>query len=239
MPSDIIVFLPTYNESENLPALVERLFSLGLNLSILIVDDQSPDGTGQIADRLAQSHAGRIRVIHREGPRGRGLAGVVGLREASRTDARWVVEMDADLSHDPDELPRLLAEANDADLVIGSRNLPGGGAENFGWMRQLNSAVARFLTRFFLGLNYTDPTSGYRVYRREALAPLPWDRMISPGPSIVEETLFHLQRNGARIKEAPIVYRERRSGRSKITPIIILRWIQAMRKIKKTVDSGR
>lgn len=230
--SRILVFLPTYNERENLPLLVEQLFNLGLDITILIVDDQSPDGTGEAADELAGQHPGRIRVIHREGPRGRGTAGIVGLSEASKHDCEFVVEMDADLSHDPAELPRLLEAAQNADLVIGSRYIQGGEAENFGLLRQLNSKVARFLSILFLGLNYTDPTSGYRVYRREALAPLPWDNMISPGPSIVEETLYYIKRNGARIVEEPIVYKERHTGQSKITIGIILRWILTLIKIR-------
>ncbi|MGC9327115.1 MAG: polyprenol monophosphomannose synthase [Candidatus Hinthialibacter sp.] len=234
MNVELVVFLPTYNERENLPLVVERLFGLGLDLFILVVDDNSPDGTGEIGDRLAEKHAGRMRIIHREGPRGRGLAGVAGLREASAMDCRFVVEMDADLSHDPGELPRLLKIAQDADLVIGSRYIEGGSADNFGLLRTLNSKVARFLTVLFLGLRYTDPTSGYRVYRREILQRLPWDRMISPGPSIVEETLYYIQRNGARIVEAPIAYRDRREGSSKITIGIILRWIITLMRIRWT-----
>lgn len=229
---ELTVFLPTYNERVNLPLVVERLFALGLDMQILVVDDSSPDGTGNIAEELAKKYEGRLRVIHRENPRGRGLAGVVGLREASRTDCRFVVEMDADASHDPAELPRLLQAVQEADLVIGSRYIEGGSAENFGWLRTLNSKVAKFLTILFLGLRYTDPTSGYRVYRREILASLPWDRMISPGPSIVEETLYYIQRNGARIVEVPIAYRDRHEGRSKITMGIILRWILTLMRIR-------
>lgn len=231
---ELVVFLPTYNERENLPLVVERLFNLGLDLHILVVDDSSPDGTGDIAEQLALQHPGRLRVIHRQNPRGRGLAGIVGLREASKMDCRYVVEMDADASHDPDELPRLLEVAKNADLVIGSRYIEGGSAENFGLLRTLNSKVAKLLTILFLGLRYTDPTSGYRVYRREILEPLPWDKMISPGPSIVEETLYYIQRNGAKIVETPIAYKDRHEGQSKITIGIILRWIMTLLRIRWT-----
>ena len=231
---ELVVFLPTYNERENLPLVVERLFNLGLDMQVLVVDDSSPDGTGDIADELCRKYEGRMQVIHREGPRGRGLAGIVGLRDASKMDCKYVVEMDADASHDPDELPRLLEVAQNADLVIGSRYIAGGSAESFGVLRTLNSKVAKFLTVLFLGLRYTDPTSGYRIYRKEILEPLPWDRMISPGPSIVEETLYYIKRNGARIVETPIAYKDRHEGASKITIGIILRWILTLARIRWT-----
>ncbi len=234
MNVELVVFLPTYNERVNLPLVVDRLFGLGLDLYVLVVDDQSPDGTGEIAEQWARKYEGRMRVIHRDPPRGRGLAGIVGLREASKMECRYVVEMDADASHDPDELPRLLDVAKNADLVIGSRYIEGGSAENFGLLRTLNSKVAKLLTVIFLGLRYTDPTSGYRVYRREILEPLPWDRMISPGPSIVEETLYYIKRNRARIMETPIAYRDRHEGSSKITIGIILRWILTLLRIRWT-----
>jgi len=202
----------------------------------LVVDDMSPDGTGEVADALAQKYEGRVCVIHRDGPRGRGKAGIAGLSEAARSGCRLVVEMDADLSHDPDDLPRLLEAAQEADVVIGSRYIAGGSAEPFGLLRSLNSKTARWLSVLFLGLNYTDPTSGYRVYRREALERLPWDAMISEGPSIVEETLYYLKRNGARIVERPIFYRQRGAGATKITPWIILRWIAALMRIRQSAN---
>lgn len=237
MNERIVVFLPTYNECENLVGLVERLFALGFNLSVLVVDDKSPDGTGDLADQLASQYNGRVSVMHRKGPRGRGWAGIDGLREASKSECDYVVEMDADLSHLPSDLPRLLQAAQEADLVIGSRYVPGGKTENFSWFRVLNSKVARWLSILFLGLNYTDPTSGFRVYRREALTKLPWDKMISSGPSIVEETLYYLQRNQARIVEAPIYYLERREGRSKLNVWTRVKWIQAMLEIRRKANS--
>ncbi|MDX9753544.1 MAG: polyprenol monophosphomannose synthase [bacterium] len=233
MAFEIVVFLPTYNERDNLPVLVRRLFGLGRDLFVLVVDDHSPDGTGAVAEALAEEFAGRLRVIHREGPRGRGTAGIVGLAEAARMDCCLVVEMDADCSHDPDDLPRLLEAAETADLVIGSRYVAGGEAEGFGLLRTLNSRVARGLTVWILGLHYADPTSGYRVYRKEILARLPWDRMVSDGPSIVEETLYYIQRNGATVTEVPITYRERKIGRSKITPGIIIQWIRNLLRIRR------
>lgn len=234
----LLVFLPTYNERDNLPVLIERLFELEHEVSALVVDDRSPDGTGEAAEELGQRYGGRVRVIHRDGPRGRGAAGIVGLREASRSDAEFVVEMDADLSHNPAQIPRLLEAAAAADLVIGSRYMEGGSAENFGLFRTLNSRVAAWLSYVILGLGETDPTSGYRVYRRELLEKLPWDRMISPGPSIVEETLYYIKRTGARIVEVPIRYEDRRSGATKITLPIILRWIVSLLRIRWTARTA-
>jgi len=239
MNAEIVVFLPTYNERENLPVLVEQLFALGHDLSILIVDDLSPDGTGAVADELVRKYEGRVRVIHRDGPRGRGAAGILGLSEAAKYDCHFVVEMDADCSHDPGDLQRLLDTAADADLLIGSRYISGGQAEGFGLLRILNSRTARFLSILFLGLHYTDPTSGYRVYRKEILEKLPWGQMISQGPSIVEETLYYIKRNGAKIVEVPIIYRERKVGASKITPGIILRWIYNLLQIRLIAKNAR
>lgn len=236
MKETVLVFLPTYNERENLPQVVEQLLALDYDLSILIVDDLSPDGTGDAADQLAEQHPNLVRVIHRDGPRGRGKAGILGLKEASQSKAEYIVEMDADLSHNPAQLPSLMEAAKDHDLVIGSRYIEGGSAESFGIFRMLNSKVAKFLSWLVLGLNQADPTSGYRVYRRGILAKLPWDAMISPGPSIVEETLYYIKRLNGRIIEKPICYEDRRSGSTKITIGIILRWIQTLFLIRSTAN---
>ncbi len=234
MNESVLVFLPTYNERENLPHVVRQLLELPYNLSILIVDDLSPDGTGDVADELVNQYPNKIKVIHRNGPRGRGKAGILGLKEASQSNAEYIVEMDADLSHNPAQLPDLMNAAKEHDLVIGSRYIEGGSAESFGIFRMLNSKVAKFLSWLVLGLNYTDPTSGYRVYRRTALEKLPWDAMISPGPSIVEETLYYIKKLNCRIVEVPIRYEDRRSGETKITPGIIIRWILTLFSIRST-----
>jgi len=230
--SKILVFLPTYNEKGNLDRLAEQLLSLGPEFSLLIVDDQSPDGTGEIADQLAREYPGRVEVIHRAPPRGRGLAGRDGLKRASETDCGIVVEMDADLSHRPEDIPKLIAAIQDADVVLGSRYMPGGGTEGFGPRRRLNSRVAGLLSEYVLGLRYSDPTSGFRAFRREALASLPWDRFISDGPSIVGETLYALRKRGYRIAEVPIFFVERRVGESKISPKLILKWILNLIRIR-------
>lgn len=227
-----LVFLPTYNERDNLEPLAEQILSISPEISLLIVDDQSPDGTGEIADRLAGTHAGRVRVIHRPPPRGRGLAGREGLQRASESDCEVVVEMDADFSHRPEDIPKLLETLEGADVVLGSRYMPGGGAVGFGLRRRLNSRVARLLSRWVLGLSYTDPTSGFRAFRREALSSLPWDAFLSDGPTVVEETLYALQKRGYRIVEVPILFVERRVGESKISPGLVLKWIVNLIRIR-------
>jgi dolichol-phosphate mannosyltransferase len=221
----ILVFLPTYNERGNLEPLAEQLLSLSPEVSLLIVDDQSPDGTGEAADTLARTHPGRVEVIHRSPPRGRGLAGRDGLRRASETDCDIVVEMDADFSHRPGDIPKLLKALEQADVVLGSRYMPGGGVEGFSLRRRLNSRMAGLLSKWMLELDYSDSTSGFRAFRREALAALPWDRFISDGPTIVEETLYALQKRGYRIVEVPILFVERRVGESKISPGLVIQWI--------------
>ena len=228
----ILVFLPTYNEKGNLDRLGEQILSMGPEYSLLIVDDQSPDGTGEIADQLAKEHPGRVEVIHRAPPRGRGLAGRDGLRRASETDGDIIVEMDADFSHRPEDIPKLIEAIQDADVVLGSRYMPGGSTEGFGPRRRLNSRVAGLLSRLALGLRYSDPTSGFRAFRREALASLPWDRFLSDGPSIVGETLYALRKRGYRIAEVPIIFVERRVGESKISPKLILKWIFNLIRIR-------
>ncbi len=233
MPArDILVFVPTYEERDNLEPLVEQLLALRDDLGVLVVDDLSPDGTGELADTLAGRYPGRVEVLHRPPPRGRGLAGRDGLRYAAASEAKLVVEMDADRSHRPEDLPALLAAAEDADVVLGSRYIEGGVVEGFGPRRRANSAVAGWLTQVILGLRFADPTSGYRVFRREALATIPFERLISDGPTIVEETLLCLVQRNCRIVEIPIVFEERRLGQSKITLKLILRWIWNLLRIR-------
>lgn len=228
----ILVFLPTFNERGNLEPLAEQLLSLSPEVSLLIVDDQSPDGTGEIADALAQTYPSRMNVMHRPPPRGRGLAGRDGLRRAAETDCAIVIEMDADFSHRPEDIPKLLNALDQADVVLGSRYLPGGGAEGFGLRRRLNSRVAGLLSKLVLGLDYSDPTSGFRAFRREVLAALPWDRFISDGPTIVEETLYALRKRGYRITEVPILFVERRVGESKISVGLVIKWIINLLRVR-------
>ncbi|HDR91401.1 MAG TPA: polyprenol monophosphomannose synthase [candidate division Zixibacteria bacterium] len=233
MSGRVLVFLPTYNESENIEPIIRSLLALGDEYSVLVVDDLSPDGTGDTADRLA-AETGRVEVIHRDGCRGRGFAGACGLRRAAeRTDADYVIEMDADLSHPPDDAPRLVAEAKKGyDLVYGSRYAPGGGVQGWSIFRHINSRVANALARLLLNLPMRDCTSGFRCFSRELLAELNWDEFISPGPSIVEEVLFACCEAGARMTEIPYIFVDRKRGRSKVSLRIILRWLGAIVRIR-------
>jgi dolichol-phosphate mannosyltransferase len=217
----LLIAVATYNEIENLPALVEAIFHQLPDAHILVVDDQSPDGTGAWCDRYAATDP-RLQCLHRAGKLGLGSATIAGLRHAVDHGYRYVVTMDADLSHDPRDLPRLLEamEADPAaplDVAIGSRYVPGGGVE--GWplrRRWMSRAINRF-ARWWLRLPVLDTSGAFRCYRTEALARLDLGRFRSRGYSVFEELLWQLARHGARMAELPITFVDRRHGQSKIT----------------------
>ncbi|HEY6361228.1 MAG TPA: polyprenol monophosphomannose synthase [Vicinamibacterales bacterium] len=216
-----LVIIPTYNERANLPAIVAQLLELPA-LRILVVDDGSPDGTGAVADMLAGSSAGRLSVIHRSGARGLGRSYVDGMRHAVATDATHVCQMDADLSHDPADVPRLLRASAAADLVIGSRYVPGGTLENWATHRVVLSAVANWYVRAITRLPVHDCTSGFRCWRRELLERLPLGRIRSDGYAFQVEMAWEACRAGGRIAEEPIRFIERREGSSKMTGRVIV-----------------
>ena len=221
MTTRAIVVVPTYNERGNLPNLVDALMQQPL-LRLLVVDDQSPDGTGDLADRLAREHPGRIDVIHRTGRRGLGRAYVDGFRRAAAEPVDVICQMDADLSHDPRQLPDLIAAAADADVVIGSRYIPGGTILNWPRRREILSRFANVYVRAITRLKVHDCTAGYRCWRRNTLARLPLDRFISDGYSFQIETLFSAARLGCRIVEVPITFVERREGQSKVSRGVLI-----------------
>lgn len=211
------VLLPTYNEAENIERLLDEILAQDERLSVMVVDDRSPDGTARLARAKAEQYPGRIDVFERNGPKGRGLAGIAGFQRAlGKPELEAVVEMDADFSHAPEALPHLLQALTDYDVVIGSRYVPGGKVEGWGPARVLNSWLANNLTRLILGLSYQDCTSGYRAYRRSVVAALPWEQMISTNPAIVEEVLLLCHRRGFRIGEVPITFVDRTLGSSKL-----------------------
>jgi dolichol-phosphate mannosyltransferase len=219
-PSALII-VPTYNERENLPIVAAALMRIP-NVSLMVVDDQSPDGTGAIADALAREHAGRIQVMHRTGPRGLGRAYIDGIRHALTQPYDVIGQMDCDLSHDPEQLPSLLAGIDRADLVIGSRYVPGGGVVNWPLRRRVLSRFANIYIRTVTRITPRDCTSGYRCWRRAALASIPLDRMTSDGYSFLVEMLFAAARQRLRIAEVPITFVERRLGESKLSRAVLL-----------------
>jgi dolichol-phosphate mannosyltransferase len=216
-----VVIIPTYNERENIPPLVDELLRHH-GVRVLVVDDQSPDGTGEAADTLAQRHPGRVEVLHRTTGRGFGRSYVDGIKHAIAQGADLICQMDADFSHDPARLPALLAAAEDADLVIGSRYVPGGLVVNWRKRRRLLSRFANIYVRAITHVAANDCTSGYRCWRRAALESLPLDAFVSDGYSFLVEMLFIAARQGRRIVEIPITYVERREGQSKMSRAVIL-----------------
>jgi dolichol-phosphate mannosyltransferase len=216
-----MVIVPTYNERANLPVLLAGLMKHG-GVRVLVVDDQSPDGTGAIADGLARDYPGRVDVLHRTGRRGLGRSYIDGIKRAIAEPVDYICQMDADLSHDPQHLPDLLAAAARADVVLGSRYIPGGSVVNWPLRRRLLSRFANLYIRTVTRLGVRDCTTGYRCWRRGALASLPLDRFFSDGYSFLVETLFVASRRGCQIAEVPITFVERREGESKISNAVLL-----------------
>ena len=208
-----LVIVPTYNERENLPKLLDRLLEIP-NLRVLVVDDDSPDGTGVIADDFAAS--GRVSVLHRRGPRGLGRAYLNGITHALHTDADVICQMDADLSHQPEQLRAMLDAVRHADLVIGSRYIPDGRIVNWPLRRRLLSAGANAYIRLICSIPARDCTSGFRCWRRERLAALPLDKIDSEGYAFLVELLYLAFSAGSVIAEVPITFIERARGKSKL-----------------------
>ncbi len=218
-----IVVVPTYNEAQNLPMLVARLRAVDPAPEVLVVDDASPDGTGRIADGLAELDVA-VHVLHRTGKRGYAPASVDGLSWAAEHGYDVVCTMDADLSHDPARLPDMLARlADGADVAIGSRYVEGGRLDvEWGPVRRAVSRTGSRYARTMLGVKVMDCTSGYRCYSRNALAAIPFEAIRSDGYCFLIEVLDHLRRAGCRIDEVPITYVDRQLGSSKISRAIIL-----------------
>lgn len=219
---NVLIVTPTYNERDNLPVLAAGLLKHD-GVRILVVDDGSPDGTGAVADQLAKDHPGRVEVMHRTGPRGLGRSYVDGLLKAIGDEqAEFICQMDADLSHDPDYLPDLVRAAAIHDLVIGSRYLHGVSVVNWPLHRIFLSAFGNRYIRFVTNLSASDCTSGYRCWRREALAKMPIATMVSDGYAFLVEMLYEAQRRGLRIGEVPIIFIERRLGQSKLSSNVLI-----------------
>jgi dolichol-phosphate mannosyltransferase len=216
-----IVIVPTYNERDNLPALLRGLLRHP-ELQVMVVDDASPDGTGDVADRVARDSGGRVIVVHRTGRRGLGRSYIDGMQRALQMDVTHIAQMDADLSHNPDDVPRLIAATDTADLAVGSRYVAGGQVENWPLRRRLLSAFANRYIRAITGVRTHDNTSGFRCWRRDALARLPLARIVSDGYAFLVELTWEAHQAGCRIAEVPITFVERRSGDSKLSTGVLL-----------------
>ncbi|NMB48399.1 polyprenol monophosphomannose synthase [Candidatus Kuenenbacteria bacterium] len=226
-----VVIIPTYNEKDNLAQLVKAIFNLSIpGLSVLIVDDNSPDGTGQLAEELADHYP--LRVIHRSGKLGLGSAYREGFRHCLDQGAEYLIEMDADFSHDPKDLPRLLAAATGADLVIGSRKVPGGQIIGWNWRRKLYSHGAMFFACLLLGLKTRDITAGFRCFRASALRAIDYTGIKSNGYAFQIEMVYRLEKAGLKINELPVTFLDRQRGSSKLGTKDILEFFKLVLKLK-------
>ena len=214
MPPAIVI--PTYNEKDNIPRLVREILALPLDARVIVVDDNSPDGTGQLLDELHAREA-RLIPLHRPGKLGLGTAHVAGMRRALELGFEPVVTMDADFSHDPRYIPDLLRALETFDVVIGSRYARGGGMRDRDARLRLVSWGANLFARTMLGLRATDCTAGFRAYRRAVLDSIDLDHIFSNGYSFLIEMLYLCQSHGWRVGESPIIYQDRRAGKSKIS----------------------
>jgi glycosyltransferase involved in cell wall biosynthesis len=229
LPATAII-IPTYNESENLEQLVGLILALPLDTDVIVVDDNSPDGTGEIADRLA-AEDGRVHVIHRAGELGLGTAYVAGFRQALLLEAEWILTMDADFSHHPRHIPSLVARVDGPQVVVGSRYVQGGGTRYCSLKRRLLSRAANGFVRLMLGLEARDATAGFRCYRRDALEAIDLTAIFSDGYSFLIEMLYRCQRRGYHIAEVPIIFEDRRHGASKISRQEILKAVYTVMRL--------
>ncbi|MDX1616025.1 MAG: polyprenol monophosphomannose synthase [Candidatus Promineifilaceae bacterium] len=212
------VVVPTYNEADNIDELISQLLALPVDLGVIVVDDNSPDGTGHLADAWAARHPGRVVVIHRSEKLGLGTAYIAGFKAGLHDlEAANIMTMDADFSHHPRYIPAMIEMSRRKHVVIGSRYVPGGGTRKCTWRRILLSRVANLVARTTLGLSSRDVTAGFRLYRREVLASIPLDQIFSSGYSFLVEMLFLVQRRGWQVGEVPIVFVDRRKGKTKIS----------------------
>jgi dolichol-phosphate mannosyltransferase len=227
----LLVCLPTYNERENLEPMVRRLAEVaighGLDMGVLVIDDSSPDGTGELADQLAGEFP-LLSVLHRPEKVGLGPAYIAGFRRALETDAELIAELDCDFSHDPADLPRLVAVTEDADVALGSRYVEGGGTRNWGLGRRAVSRFGSLYARLLLGVGIRDLTGGFKVFRRGVLETIGLDRITTKGYAFQIETTYRAIRAGYRVVEVPIVFSEREAGGSKMSRGIVL---EAMAKV--------
>jgi dolichol-phosphate mannosyltransferase len=231
-----VVCLPTYNERENLEAMLRALGDK--DVRVLVIDDNSPDGTGEIADRLA-GDLDYVDVLHRERKEGLGPAYLAGFRRALADGAELVLEMDCDFSHDPSDVPRLVAAAADADVVLGSRYVPGGGVRNWGLLRRFVSAGGSWYARVLLGVKVRDLTGGFKCYRRAVLERIDLDAIDSKGYAFQIETTYRALRAGFHVVEVPITFVDREAGGSKMSKSIVVEGMWKVPALRLAALTGR
>jgi dolichol-phosphate mannosyltransferase len=220
MSPSALIIIPTYNERDNLPRLIEAIFATIADVHILVVDDNSPDGTGGLADEIATRDP-RVHVMHRAGKLGLGTAYIAGFKWALARDYPLVMEMDADFSHQPKYVPELIAKAAEADLVLGCRYMPGGGTEDWTWLRKLISRGGNLYARAVMGLPFRDLTGGFKCFRRTVLETIDLDAVTSKGYAFQIELTYRTHLAGFRIAEVPIIFPDRRVGQSKMSGRIV------------------
>ncbi len=233
------ICLPTYNERENLEPMLEALRGvIGEGDRVLVIDDNSPDGTGDLADRLAEALP-FVDVLHRPRKAGLGPAYLAGFRQALAAGAELVLEIDCDFSHDPADVPRLLAAAERADVVLGSRYVAGGGVRDWGVVRRAISAGGSLYARAILGIPVRDPTGGFKCFRRRVLETIDLDAIASKGYAFQIETTYRALRAGFRVVEIPIAFADREAGRSKMSRAIVLEAIWKVPALRLAALAGR
>jgi len=226
-----VVIVPTYNERDNIDILLDELLSLPVNLSVINVDDNSPDGTGEASDAWAVRYPDQVQVVHRAGKLGLGTAYIAGFKRAFEAGFDRIMTMDADFSHHPRYIPSLIDLSRERDLVIGSRYVPGGGTLNCSARRKVLSRGANTFAKVMLGLHAKDCTAGFRCYRREVLQAIDLDSIRSNGYSFLIEMIFYVQRRDFTIGEVPIIFEDRRRGTSKISQNEVYRALQTVERL--------
>jgi dolichol-phosphate mannosyltransferase len=226
-----MAMIPTYNEALNIEPLLREILRQGPDIGAVVVDDNSPDGTAAIVKRLREEDP-RVHLILRMNERGRGTAGVAGFKYAVAQGVDFIIEMDADFSHQPSCISSFLSQMDDCDLLIGSRLVEGGGEKGRHFLRKMITRSANAYIRLILGVPVRDCTSGYRVFRRKVLEGIELDQLMAVGPPIVEEVLFKVYKRGFRIKEVPYILEERKAGESTFNRKIMLNALLMMWKIR-------
>ncbi len=233
------VIIPTYNEADNLTQLVGEILALPTAVGVINVDDNSPDGTGDLADALAAQHPGRVLAVHRSTKLGLGTAYLAGFERAFDLEADCVMTMDADFSHHPRYIPAMVEKSAAADMVIGSRYVTGGGTSRVPFHRRVLSRGANITARLVTGVKARDATAGFRLYRREVLESIDLERIFSSGYSFLIEIAYLVQQRGWRIAEVPIVFEDRREGTTKISRQEIFRALYTVARLGSRRIRGR